>query len=165
MSLGTGALALIGGTVVIVGFLTLSAGALVAVQGYDALADVGVEALIGFASAFINVRLVAPLIAAVGLAATIGAGATAQTRRDADQRGDRRAGSDGCAVDRLPGVHHGCIAGVIVVIPLYLRRGADVVPGRRGCHHRVLRAVHRRLRPLLQHVPESDGPALVVRRW
>ena len=32
MSLGTGALAVIGGTVVIVGFLTLSTGALVAVR-------------------------------------------------------------------------------------------------------------------------------------
>ena len=35
MGLGTGALALIGGTVVIIGFLTLSTGALIAVQGYN----------------------------------------------------------------------------------------------------------------------------------
>ena len=33
MGMGTGALAVIGGTVVIVGFLTLSTGALIAVQG------------------------------------------------------------------------------------------------------------------------------------
>src|SRR5206468_7278529 len=78
MSLGTGALAIIGGTVVVVGFLTLSTGALVAVQGYNQFAEVGVEALTGFASAFFNVRLIAPLVAAIGLAATIGAGATAQ---------------------------------------------------------------------------------------
>ena len=44
MSLGTGALAIIGGTIVIVGFLTLSTGALIAVQGYNQFADVGVEA-------------------------------------------------------------------------------------------------------------------------
>src|SRR5207244_2305298 len=37
MGLGTGALAVIGGTVVIVGFLTLSTGALIAVQGYNTL--------------------------------------------------------------------------------------------------------------------------------
>ena len=48
MGMGTGALAVIGGTVVIVGFLTLSTGALIAVQGYNTLSDVGVEALTGF---------------------------------------------------------------------------------------------------------------------
>ena len=37
MSLGTGALAVIGGTVVIVGFLTLTTGAVIAVQGYNQL--------------------------------------------------------------------------------------------------------------------------------
>jgi phospholipid/cholesterol/gamma-HCH transport system permease protein len=54
MSLGTGALAVIGGTVVIVGFLTVSTGALVAVQGYNQFAQVGVEALTGFASAYLS---------------------------------------------------------------------------------------------------------------
>lgn len=78
MSLGTGALAVVGGTIVIVGFLTLSAGAIVAVQGYNTLAGVGVEALTGFVSAYLNVRIIAPLITGIGLAATIGAGATAQ---------------------------------------------------------------------------------------
>ena len=57
MALGTGALILVGGTVVIVGFLTLSAGALVAVQGYNVLASVGVDALVGFVSSYVNVRL------------------------------------------------------------------------------------------------------------
>ena len=73
MSLGTGALALIGGTVVIVGFLTLSTGALIAVQGYNQLSGVGVEALTGFVSAYVNVRIIAPATAGVALAATIGA--------------------------------------------------------------------------------------------
>jgi ABC-type transporter Mla maintaining outer membrane lipid asymmetry permease subunit MlaE len=45
MGMGTGALAVIGGTVVIVGFLTLSTGALIAVQGYNTLSNVGIEAL------------------------------------------------------------------------------------------------------------------------
>lgn len=35
MGLGAGALAIVGGTVAIIGFLTLSTGALVAVQGYN----------------------------------------------------------------------------------------------------------------------------------
>jgi len=45
MGMGTGALAVIGGTVVIIGFLTLSTGALIAVQGYNTLSNVGIEAL------------------------------------------------------------------------------------------------------------------------
>src|SRR3978361_1103971 len=78
MSLGSGALAVIGGTIVIVAFLTFSAGSLIAIQGYTQLQEVGVDALAGFPSAFLNVRLVGPLVAGIGLAATIGAGATAQ---------------------------------------------------------------------------------------
>ncbi|MFD5179319.1 ABC transporter permease [Nocardia sp. NPDC058379] len=78
VALGSGALAVIGGTIVIVGFLTMSAGAVVALQGYTTLGDVGVEALTGFIAAYVNVRVAAPVIAGVGLAATIGAGATAQ---------------------------------------------------------------------------------------
>ncbi|BBZ00758.1 ABC transporter permease [Mycolicibacterium chitae] len=118
MSLGVGALAVIGGTVVIVGFLTLSTGALVAVQGYNQFADVGVEALTGFASAYFNVRLIGPVIAGIGLAATIGAGATAQL-------GAMRINEEIDALEVM-GVRSiaylassRVLAGVIVVIPLY----------------------------------------------
>lgn len=118
MSLGTGALAIIGGTVVIVGFLTLSTGALVAVQGYNQFANVGVEALTGFASAFFNVRLIAPVIAGIALAATIGAGATAQL-------GAMRINEEIDALEVM-GVRsvaylasNRVVAGIIVVIPLY----------------------------------------------
>jgi phospholipid/cholesterol/gamma-HCH transport system permease protein len=78
LGMGTGALAVIGGTVVIIGFLTLTTGALIAVQGYNTLSNVGIEALTGFLGAFLNVRFIAPATAGVALAATIGAGATAQ---------------------------------------------------------------------------------------
>ncbi|KUI34208.1 ABC transporter permease [Mycobacterium sp. GA-2829] len=118
MSLGTGALAVIGGTVVIVGFLTISTGALVAVQGYNQFAQVGVEALTGFASAYFNVRLIAPLTAAIAMAATIGAGATAQL-------GAMRINEEIDALEVM-GVRSlaylassRVLAGVIVVIPLY----------------------------------------------
>jgi phospholipid/cholesterol/gamma-HCH transport system permease protein len=118
MSLGAGALAVIGGTIVIVGFLTLSTGALVAVQGYNQFASIGVEALTGFASAYFNVRLIAPLTAGIGLAATIGAGATAQL-------GAMRINEEIDALDVM-GVRSVAylastrvVAGVIVVIPLY----------------------------------------------
>src|SRR3954465_4981466 len=118
MSLGTGALAVIGGTVVIVGFLTMSVGALIAVRGYNQFADIGVEALTGFASAYFNVRLIAPLVAGIGLAATIGAGATAQL-------GAMRINEEIDALEVM-GIRSVAylastrvIAGLIVVIPLY----------------------------------------------
>lgn len=78
ISMGAGALAMIGGTLVIVGFLTLATGGTLAVQGYSSLGNIGIEALTGFLSAFINVRIAAPVIAGIGLAATFGAGVTAQ---------------------------------------------------------------------------------------
>jgi phospholipid/cholesterol/gamma-HCH transport system permease protein len=118
MALGTGALMLIGGTVAIVGFLTLAAGALTAQQGYHELSNVGVEALMGFIAAYVDVRLAAPLISAVGLAATIGAGATAQL-------GAMRINEEIDALEVM-GVRSVAylastrlIAGLIVVIPLY----------------------------------------------
>lgn len=118
MGLGTGALAVIGGTVVIVAFLTVTTGALAAVIGYNQFADIGVEALTGFASAYFNVRLAAPLTAGIALAATIGAGATAQLGAmrineeiDALEVMGIRAISY-LAATRL-------VAGVVVVIPLY----------------------------------------------
>ena len=118
MSLGVGTLALIGGTVVIVAFLTLSAGSLIAVQAYSQLQEIGIEALAGFTSAFLNVRLVAPLVAGIGLAATIGAGATAQL-------GAMRISEEIDALEVM-GVRSiaylasaRVMAGIIVVIPLY----------------------------------------------
>lgn len=77
MGLGTGVLAVIGGTVAIVGFLAMTTGAIVAVQGYNQFASVGVEALTGFASAFFNTREIQPGTVMVALAATVGAGTTA----------------------------------------------------------------------------------------
>jgi phospholipid/cholesterol/gamma-HCH transport system permease protein len=118
MGLGSGALAIVGGTVAIVGFLTMTTGALVAVQGYNQLASVGVEALTGFASAFFNVRLIVPGTTSVALSATIGAGATAQL-------GAMRINEeiDALEVIGIRSVTYlastRVIAGVVVVIPLY----------------------------------------------
>ena len=78
ISMGAGTLAMIGGTLVIVVFLTLAAGGTLAVQGYSSLENIGVEALTAFLAAFINVRIAAPIVAGIGLAATFGAGVTAQ---------------------------------------------------------------------------------------
>jgi phospholipid/cholesterol/gamma-HCH transport system permease protein len=78
ISMGAGTLAMIGGTLVIIEFLTLATGGTLAVQGYSSLGNIGIEALTGFLAAFINVRITAPVVAGVGLAATFGAGVTAQ---------------------------------------------------------------------------------------
>jgi phospholipid/cholesterol/gamma-HCH transport system permease protein len=77
IGMGTGAMAVIGGTVAIVGFVTLSGSSLVAIQGFASLGNIGVEAFTGFFAALINVRIAAPVVAGVALAATVGAGATA----------------------------------------------------------------------------------------
>lgn len=118
MSLGIGALAMIGGTVVIVTTLTGSVGSIVGIQLYRSLSDVGVQALSGFASAYINTRLASPLVACIGLAATIGAGATAQL-------GAMRINEEIDALEVM-GIRTitylastRVVAGVIVVIPLW----------------------------------------------
>ena len=131
ISMGAGVLAMIGGTLVIVGFLTLATGGTLAVQGYSSLGNIGIEALTGFLAAFINVRISAPVVAGIGLAATFGAGVTAQLGRDADQRGDRRAGVDGDPAHRVPGVHADR-GGDDRDHPAVLDRGDPVVHGQSG---------------------------------
>ncbi|MGB5795270.1 MAG: ABC transporter permease [Mycolicibacter algericus] len=118
MSLGMGALAVVGGTIAIVAFLTLSTGGIVAAQGFNQFSQVGVEALTGFASAYFNVRVIAPLTAEIALAATIGAGATAQI-------GAMRINEEIDALEVI-GVRSVAylasarvLAGLVVVIPFY----------------------------------------------
>ncbi|KJF20918.1 ABC transporter permease [Rhodococcus sp. AD45-ID] len=118
ISMGTGALAVIGGTVVIVGFLTLFTGATIAVQGYSSLGNIGVEALTGFFAAFINVRIAAPVIAGIGLAATIGAGSTAQL--GAMRVSEEIDALETMAIPSIPYlVSTRVMAGMIAIIPLY----------------------------------------------
>jgi len=78
VGMGAGAMAVVGGTVAIVGFITLSAGSLIAIQGFASLGNIGVEAFTGFLAAMVNVRLTAPIVTGEALAATVGAGSTAE---------------------------------------------------------------------------------------
>lgn len=118
ISMGAGTLAMIGGTVVIVGFLTLAAGGTLAVQGYSSLGNIGIEALTGFLAAFINVRVSAPVVAGIGLAATFGAGVTAQL-------GAMRINEEIDALESMAIrpvsylVSTRIIAGMIAITPLY----------------------------------------------
>ncbi|WP_102144109.1 ABC transporter permease [Mycobacterium hubeiense] len=78
IGMGTGAMAVVGGTVAIVGFVTLAGSSLVAIQGFASLGYIGIDVFTGFFAALINVRLAAPIVTGVALAATVGAGATAE---------------------------------------------------------------------------------------
>lgn len=118
ISMGVGTLAVIGGTVVIVAFLTLATGGVIAVQGFASLEDIGVEALTGFFAAFINVRIAAPVIAGIGLAATIGAGSTAQL--GAMKVSEEIDALEVMAIPSVPYlVSSRIVAGMIAIIPLY----------------------------------------------
>jgi phospholipid/cholesterol/gamma-HCH transport system permease protein len=118
VGMGTGAMAVVGGTAVIIAFVTLSAGSLVAIQGLASLGHIGIETLLGFVAAFINVRLVAPIVTGIALAATVGAGATAEL-------GAMRISEEIDALEVM-GVKSTAylvstrmLAGLVVIIPLY----------------------------------------------
>ena len=118
VSFGNGGLATVGGTVVVVSILTASAGAIVGLQGYEVLNAIGVDALTGFLSAYINVRLAAPLIAGVALVSTVGAGFTAEI--GAQRISEEIDALEVMAVRSIPYmVTTRIIAGAVAIIPLY----------------------------------------------
>jgi len=118
VSLGSGALALIGGTVMVIGFLTAASGIEVGLQAYTSFDNIGVSTLSGFFSAYFNTREIAPLIAGIALTATVGAGFTAQI-------GAMRVSEeiDALEVMAVPPVPYlvttRIIAGLIAVVPLF----------------------------------------------
>ncbi|MFV3817777.1 MlaE family ABC transporter permease [Mycobacterium tuberculosis] len=118
IGMGTGAMAVVGGTVAIVGFVTLSGSSLVAIQGFASLGNIGVEAFTGFFAALINVRIAGPVVMGVALAATVGAGATAEL-------GAMRISEEIDALEVM-GIKSisflastRIMAGLVVIIPLY----------------------------------------------
>src|SRR3954462_1461925 len=116
--MGTGAMAVLGGTSAIVGFVSLSGSSLVAIQGFASLGNIGVEAFTGFFAALINVRIAAPVVAGQALAATVGAGATAEL-------GAMRISEeiDALEVMGIKSISYlvstRIMAGFVVIIPLY----------------------------------------------
>ena len=118
IGLGTGAMAVIGGTVAIIGFVTLSAGTLIAIQGYASLGNLGVEAVTAGLAALVNVRIVAPVVTGQALASTVGAGATATL-------GAMRISEevDALEVMGIKSISYlvstRILAGMVVIIPLY----------------------------------------------
>jgi phospholipid/cholesterol/gamma-HCH transport system permease protein len=119
VSFGSGSLALIGGTVGVMVGLTLFTGVLVGLQGYSALNSIGTSAFTGFLTAFFNTREIAPLVAGLGLSATVGAGFTAQL--GAMRISEEIDALEVMGVPSLPYlVTTRIIAGFVAVIPLYV---------------------------------------------
>lgn len=118
IGMGTGAMAVVGGTAAIVGFVTLSGSSLIAIQGFASLGNIGVEAFTGFFSALVNVRIAGPVVTGVALAATVGAGAPAEL-------GAMRISEeiDALEVMGIKSISYlastRIMAGLVVIIPLY----------------------------------------------
>src|SRR3954447_15719137 len=119
VSFGSGALAVIGGTIGVMVGMTVFTGTVVGLQGYAALDQIGTAAFSGFASAYINTREVAPLVAGLALSATVGAGFTAQL--GAMRISEEIDALEVMGVPSLPFlVTTRMIAGFLAVIPLYI---------------------------------------------
>src|SRR5262245_232059 len=119
VTFGSGALAVIGGTVGVMVSLSLFTGAVVGLQGYAALNAVGTAPLTGFLSAYFNTREIAPLVAGLALAATVGCGFTAQL--GAMRISEEVDALEVMGIPSLPFlVTTRMIAGFVAVLPLYV---------------------------------------------
>ena len=117
--LGSGALALVGGTIGVIAFLTFFTGTEVGLQGYAALNQLGTSNFTAFLSDFFNTREIAPLVAGLALSATVGCGFTAQL--GAMRISEEVDALEVMGVPSLPFlVTTRMIAGFIAVTPLYV---------------------------------------------
>ncbi|WP_016909457.1 MlaE family ABC transporter permease [Streptomyces xiaopingdaonensis] len=118
VAFGSGGLGVIGGTVGVMVAMTLFTGAVVGLQGYAALDQIGTEAFTGFISAYFNTREIAPLVAGLALSATLGAGFTAQL--GAMRINEEIDALESMGIRSMPYlVTTRIIAGVVGIIPLY----------------------------------------------
>jgi phospholipid/cholesterol/gamma-HCH transport system permease protein len=119
VSFGSGALAVIGGTVGVMVAMTVATGSVVGLQVYSGLNQIGAAAFSGFVSGYVNTREVAPLVAGLALSATVGCGFTAQL--GAMRISEEIDALEVMGVPSLPFlVTTRMIAGFIAVIPLYV---------------------------------------------
>ncbi|RYI98976.1 MAG: ABC transporter permease, partial [Actinomycetales bacterium] len=119
ISWGTGALLVGGGTIGVMILLSLSAGTSLGIEGFNGLEAIGLSPLTGFVSAVVNTRELAPLIAALALAAQVGCRFTAQL-------GSMRVHEevDALSVMSVAPLHYlvttRLIASMLAILPLYL---------------------------------------------
>jgi phospholipid/cholesterol/gamma-HCH transport system permease protein len=119
VTFGSGALALIAGSVGVIAFLAFFAGTEVGIQGYASLSQIGVAKFSAFISAYFNTREVAPLISSIALAATVGCGYTA--RLGAMRISEEIDALEVMGIPSLPFlVTTRMIAAFVAVIPLYI---------------------------------------------
>jgi len=119
VTLGSGALAVIGGTVGVITAMTFFTGTEVGLQGYAALNQLGTSAFSGFVSAYFNTREIAPLVSSIALAATVGCGFTAQL--GAMRISEEVDALEVMAVPSMPFlVTTRILAGLIAIVPLYV---------------------------------------------
>ena len=119
VAFGAGGLTLIAGSAGVIAFMAFFAGTEVGIQGYASLSQIGVAKFTAFISAYFNTREVAPLVAAIALAATVGCGYTARL-------GSMRISEeiDALEVMGVPSLPYlvttRMIAAFVAVIPLYI---------------------------------------------
>jgi phospholipid/cholesterol/gamma-HCH transport system permease protein len=119
VTLGSGALAVIGGTVGVITAMTFFTGAQVGLSGYAALDQIGTAAFAGFVSAYFNTREIAPLVAGIALAATVGCGFTAQL--GAMRISEEVDALEVMAIPSMPFlVTTRIVAGLVAIVPLYV---------------------------------------------
>jgi phospholipid/cholesterol/gamma-HCH transport system permease protein len=119
VTLGSGALAVIGGTVGVIIGMTFFTGAQVGLSGYAALNQLGTAPLAGFVSAYFNTREIAPLVAGIALAATVGCGFTAQL--GAMRISEEVDALEVMAIPSMPFlVATRVVGGLIAIVPLYV---------------------------------------------
>jgi len=119
VTFGRGALAVIGGTVGVIFAMSFFTGVEVGMQGHSALEQLGTSAFAGFFSAYFNTREIAPLVAGIALAATVGCGFTAQL--GAMRISEEVDALEVMAIPSLPYlVTTRVVAGLIAIIPLYM---------------------------------------------
>ena len=163
VTLGSGALAVIGGTVGVITALTFFTGAQVGLSGYAALNQIGTAAFSGFVSAYFNTREIAPLVAGIALAATVGCGFTAQL--GAMRISEEVDALEVMAIPSMPFlVTTRIVAGLVAIVPLYVVGPALLLLRHPADRDPVLRPESGHLRPLLQPVPATGRRALVLRQ-
>ncbi|KAA2264756.1 ABC transporter permease [Solihabitans fulvus] len=119
VAFGSGALAVIGGTIGVMVGMSIFTGTVVGLQGFTALNQIGTSAFAGFVSAYFNTREIAPLVAGLALSATVGSGFTAQL--GAMRISEEIDALEVMGVPSLPFlVTTRIIAGFIAIIPLYV---------------------------------------------
>ena len=115
---GAGAYLAGGGMLFVIAAMSFATGATVGVEGFNGLRGLGAESFTGLVASFANVREITPIIAAIALAAQVGAGFTAEigAKRISDE-------IDALEVMGIPSIVYlvctRLVATFIALVPLY----------------------------------------------